>query len=60
METNLTKEQLQQLLGDRFERTFTAVRAEIDEEARTVPLAFSSEEPYQRWFRDPRARKGPG
>ena len=50
METKLNNEQLQRLRGDRFERTFTTVRAEIDEEARTVPLAFSSEEPYQRWF----------
>lgn len=31
-------------------RTFTLVREGIDEAARTVPLAFSSEEPYERWF----------
>jgi len=31
-------------------RTFELVRAEIDEEARTVPLSFSSEEPYKRWW----------
>ena len=51
METKLTKKELQKLENDRtFKRIFTAVRDEIDEEARTVPLAFSSEEPYQRWF----------
>lgn len=36
------------LLTKPFERTF-AVR-EINEEDRTVELAFSSEEPYERWF----------
>ena len=32
-----------------FERTFTISRA-IDTQARTVELAFSSEEPYERWW----------
>lgn len=32
-----------------FERTFTLSRA-IDATARTVELAFSSEEPYERWW----------
>jgi len=31
-------------------RLFELQRAEIDEEARTVPLSFSSEEPYKRWW----------
>lgn len=38
------------LLLTRQYRTFALNRAEIDEEARTVPLSFSSEEPYQRWW----------
>lgn len=33
-----------------FERSFSIVRSAIDEENRTVELAFSSEEPYERWF----------
>jgi HK97 family phage major capsid protein len=34
-----------------FKRTFTIQRGEsIDVTARTVPLAFSSEAPYERWF----------
>jgi HK97 family phage major capsid protein len=32
-----------------FERTFSITRA-IDAQARTVELAFSSEEPYERWW----------
>ena len=31
-------------------REFTVARAGIDEDARTVPLAFSSEMPVERWF----------
>ena len=31
-------------------RNFTLDRAKIDEEARTVPVSFSSEEPVERWF----------
>jgi len=31
-------------------RAFLIETREIDEETRTVPLAFSSEEPYERWF----------
>lgn len=34
---------------DGFERTFALARA-IDAQARTVELAFSSEEPYARWW----------
>jgi len=33
-------------------REFTVVREGIDEEKRTVEIAFSSEEPYRRWFGD--------
>lgn len=36
-------------LGELY-RHFELNRAQVDEEARTVPLAFSSEEPYERWF----------
>lgn len=32
------------------QRSFSIVRSDVDEETRTVPLAFSSEEPYQRWW----------
>ena len=31
-------------------RTAVVTRAAVDEKARTVTLAFSSEEPYRRWF----------
>jgi HK97 family phage major capsid protein len=31
-------------------RSFDVIKAAIDEEKRTVPLAFSSEDPYPRWF----------
>jgi HK97 family phage major capsid protein len=33
-----------------LERSFQLSRAEIDQEARTVPLSFSSEAPVERWF----------
>lgn len=46
----LNQEQQKRLNADRFQRNFTTVRGEIDQEARTVPLAFSSDEPYERWF----------
>lgn len=36
--------------GKKFQRLATFERAAIDAEARTVPLAFSSEEPYERSF----------
>ncbi|MCM0018425.1 MAG: phage major capsid protein [Tagaea sp.] len=36
-------------LGRQF-RSATFVRSEIDKDARTVPLAFSSEEPVMRWW----------
>lgn len=33
-----------------FRRAFRADRAALDKEARTIDLAFSSEEPYERWW----------
>ena len=36
--------------GTKSERTFQVTRAAVDEAARTVELAFSSEEPYDRWW----------
>lgn len=36
--------------GTRAERSFAVDRAAIDEAARTVTLAFSSEAPYERWW----------
>jgi HK97 family phage major capsid protein/HK97 family phage prohead protease len=36
--------------GTRAERSFLVTRAAIDEAARTVELAFSSEEPYDRYW----------
>lgn len=36
--------------GSKVTRTFEVNRAAIDDAARTVELAFSSEEPYDRWW----------
>lgn len=36
--------------GSTLHRTFTVVRDAVSEDARTVELAFSSEEPYERWW----------
>ncbi len=36
--------------GTRVERAFLLDRAKADPEARTVELAFSSEQPYERWW----------
>ena len=36
--------------GTRVERSFAFERAAVDEDARTVELAFSSEQPYERWW----------
>ncbi len=36
--------------GTKAERSFLVQRAAVDEAARTVELAFSSEEPYERWW----------
>lgn len=37
-------------VGDKLERSITLTRQMINEETRSVELAFSSEEPYERWF----------
>ena len=39
-----------QIKGAQFARVATFERASVDEDARTVGLAFSSEEPVERWF----------
>ena len=44
--TDLKKEFDQKSL----ERSFSVTERNIDEEKRTVEIAFSSEEPYERWF----------
>ncbi|MBL8235652.1 MAG: hypothetical protein JNL98_44590, partial [Bryobacterales bacterium] len=36
--------------GLTLERAFLFEREKIDEETRTVELAFSSEAPYERWW----------
>lgn len=36
--------------GTRAERLFTVVRDGVDSDTRTVELAFSSEQPYERWW----------
>jgi len=38
------------LIGKTQERTLSVDRGAIDEESRTVDLAFSSTEPYERWW----------
>lgn len=42
--------QAKQIVKQRLEREFKVATRAIDEESRTVELAFSSEEPYERWF----------
>ena len=41
---------LRKIQTGKLERSFTLNRSDIDEENRTVPIAFSSEEPVERWF----------
>jgi len=48
METNTMPKHLKP--GTRCERAATFDRAAVDDEARTVELAFSSEQPYERWW----------
>jgi len=36
--------------GTKVERTFVVTREAVDADTRTVNLAFSSEEPYDRWW----------
>lgn len=38
------------IVKEKLERDFTIVRSEVNEDSRTVEIAFSSEEPYMRWF----------
>lgn len=44
----------------RYERTFSVERSAINEEARTVELALSSETPYERWYGMEILGHGPG
>jgi HK97 family phage major capsid protein len=37
-------------IGQKAERSFMVAREAVNEEARTVELAFSSEAPYERWW----------
>lgn len=46
METSQTRK----IQTENYQRSFIVERKSIDVEARTVELAFSSEEPYERWF----------
>ena len=46
----LTQQQRDQIKTDRFYRSAPVVREGIDEKARTVEIAFSSEDPYLRWY----------
>ncbi len=51
--TTMTRQQQQkidQVKSEEHRRTFKVNRSGIDEENRTVQLAFSSEDPYRRWF----------
>jgi HK97 family phage major capsid protein len=50
---NLTKSQQQRIdkaIAEKHYRSFGVTRSAINEEARTVEIAFSSEDPYGRWF----------
>jgi len=49
-QTQKTKQVKRQIDTGVLHRTFTLNREQVDEENRTVPLAFSSEEPVERWF----------
>lgn len=46
----MDKSQKRQIESETFTRSFVVERNAVDEQARTVELAFSSEEPYERWF----------
>ena len=46
----LTREQLDKIKSEKFLRSAPFVRESIDKEARTVEIAFSSDEPYLRWW----------
>lgn len=55
--SNKTREQLE---GKTLERTATFARDSINTDERTVEIAFSSEEPYRRWFGDEILSHGKG
>lgn len=44
------KKNLSDVKKEVLQRSFELVRESVNEEERTVDLAFSSEEPYERWF----------
>lgn len=46
----LNQDQQRKIETEQFKRSFIIKKSAVDEEARTVELAFSSEEPYERWF----------
>ena len=46
----LTREQRDKIKTEQFYRAVPVVREGIDKEARTVEIAFSSEDPYLRWY----------
>ena len=46
----MDKSQKRKIQSETFTRSFVVERKAVDEEARTVELAFSSEEPVERWF----------
>lgn len=50
METHLVEVRAKPAIGQKAERSFMVAREAVNEEARTVELAFSSEAPYERWW----------
>lgn len=42
--------EVKKIQGEKLHRSFELDRAKIDQDARTVELSFSSEEPFKRWF----------
>jgi len=46
----MKKNQIRKIKAEKYFRSFELKRDGIDEEARTVELAFSSEDPYRRWW----------
>ena len=50
MDTNLIEVREKPAIGQKAMRSFQVAREAINEEARTVELAFSSEAPYERWW----------
>ncbi len=50
MDQSVLEKRSKPAVGQKAERSFLVVREAINEEARTVELAFSSEAPYERWW----------